>query len=494
MQSTDNNGRVKEVKNLFDEVGSFFGALTGAKKPWTQAIIDAGFPNVSEERLEPLIGYLEFCLKQVVANNELGGIMELLNGEFLMPAPGGDPIRNPEVLPTGRNMHALDPTAIPTTAAVEVVNATVRKLIENLQKTNGGTYPESIAFTLWGTDNIKTYGESLAQVLYLVGVRPIADSLGRVNKVELIPLEELGRPRIDVVVSCSGVFRDLFINQMNLMDRGIKMAAEADEPADQNFVRKHALEQAEELGVSLRDAAARVFSNSAGSYSANVGLAIENGGWEDEGQLQEQFLTRKGFAFNADKPGMMEQQADLFKSALKTVDVTFQNLDSSEISITDVSHYYDSDPTKVVESLRDDKKKPMSMMADTTTANAQVRSLSETVRLDARTKLLNPKFYEGMLSTGYEGVREIQKRLRNTMGWSATAGEVDNFVFEDANSVFIEDAEMQQRLLDTNPNAFRDMVTTFLEANGRGYWDTSDENIERLQELYAEVEDRIEGV
>lgn len=493
-QSTGMDGRVKEVKSFFDDLGGIFGQMMGGKKPWTKAIIDAGFPKVQEERLEGVMKYLEFCLKQVVANNELSGIMELLNGEFLMPAPGGDPIRNPDVLPTGRNMHALDPSAIPTAAAVEVANDVVRKLLEKLKDENNGMYPESIAFTLWGTDNIKTYGESLAQVLALVGVRPVPDSLGRVNKVELIPLEQLGRPRIDVVVSCSGVFRDLFINQMNLMDRGIKMAAEADEPLEMNFVRKHALEQAEELGVSLRDAACRVFSNSAGSYSANVGLAIENGGWEDETQLQEQFLTRKGFAFNADKPGMMEQQADLFRAALKRVDVTFQNLDSSEISITDVSHYYDSDPTKVVQGLRDDKKKPVSLMADTTTANAQVRTLAETVRLDARTKLLNPKFYEGMLSTGYEGVREIQKRLRNTMGWSATAGEVDNFVFEDANAVFIEDTEMQKRLLDTNPNAFRDMVTTFLEANGRGYWETSEENIERLQELYAEVEDRIEGV
>merc|ERR1712176_387047 len=493
-QSTDANGRVKEVKDAFSDVGVFFGNMLGQKRPWTQAIIDAGFPKIDESRLEGVMQYLEFCLKQVVANNELGGIMELLNGDFLMPAPGGDPIRNPEVLPTGRNMHALDPASIPTTAAVEVSESVVRKLLEKLKDENDGMYPESIAFTLWGTDNIKTYGESLAQVLALAGVKPVADSLGRVNKVELIPIEELGRPRIDVVVSCSGVFRDLFSNQMNLMDRGIKMAAEADEPAEMNFVRKHAIEQAEELNVSVREAAARVFSNSAGSYSANVGLAIENGGWEGEEQLQEQFLTRKGFAFNADKPGMMEQQADLFKSALKTVDVTFQNLDSSEISITDVSHYYDSDPTKVVEGLRDDKKKPMSLMADTTTANAQVRSLSETVRLDARTKLLNPKFYEGMLSTGYEGVREVQKRLRNTMGWSATAGEVDNFVFEDANSVFIDDEEMQQRLLNTNPNAFRDMVTTFLEANGRGYWETSEENIEKLQQLSAEVEDRIEGI
>lgn len=493
-QSTDANGRVKEVKDAFSDVGVFFGNMLGQKRPWTQAIIDAGFPNVQEERLTPLFTYLEFCLKQVVANQELEGISQLLSGGFLMPAPGGDPIRNPGVLPTGRNMHALDPASIPTTAAIEVANSVVRKLLEKLKEENDGMYPESIAFTLWGTDNIKTYGESLAQVLALVGVRPVADSIGRVNKVELIPAEELGRPRIDVVVSCSGVFRDLFINQMNLMDRGIKMAAEADEPVEMNFVRKHALEQAEELKITVREAAARVFSNSAGSYSANVGLAIENGGWEDEAQLQEQFLTRKGFAFNADKPGMMEQQADLFKAALKNVDVTFQNLDSSEISITDVSHYYDSDPTKVVQGLRNDKKKPLSFMADTTTANAQVRSLSETVRLDARTKLLNPKFYEGMLSTGYEGVREIQKRLRNTMGWSATAGEVDNFVFEDANEVFIDDVEMQQRLLDTNPNAFRDMVTTFLEANGRGYWETSEENIERLQQLYAEVEDRIEGI
>merc|ERR1719297_416572 len=479
---------------MFDDMGGIMSNIMGQKRPWTQAIIDAGFPKVQEERLTPLFTYLEFCLKQVVANQELGGITELLNGGFLMPAPGGDPIRNPGVLPTGRNMHALDPAAIPTTAAVEVADSVVRKLLEKLKDENDGMYPESIAFTLWGTDNIKTYGESLAQVLALAGVRPMPDSLGRVNKVELIPLEELGRPRVDVVCNCSGVFRDLFINQMNLMDRGIKMAAEADEPVEQNFVRKHAIEQAEELNVSVREAAARVFSNSAGSYSANVGLAIENGGWEGEQQLQEQFLTRKGFAFNADKPGMMEQQADMFKAALKKVDVTFQNLDSSEISITDVSHYYDSDPTKVVAGLRDDKVKPMSLMADTTTANAQVRSLSETVRLDARTKLLNPKFYEGMLSTGYEGVREIQKRLRNTMGWSATAGEVDNFVYEDANDTFIKDEAMQKRLLETNPNAFRDMVTTFLEANGRGYWDTDEENVERLQELYQEVEDRIEGI
>ena len=176
-QSTDSNGRVKEVKNAFDEMRTFFGDILGQKKPWTQAIIAAGFPDVEEEHLVPLIGYLDFCLKQIVANNELGGIMELLNSQFMMPAPGGDPIRNPDILPTGRNMHTLDPSAIPTSAAVEVSSGVVEKLLEKLRDDNDSMFPESIAFTLWRTDNIKTYGESLDQVLALVGVRPVADSL-----------------------------------------------------------------------------------------------------------------------------------------------------------------------------------------------------------------------------------------------------------------------------------------------------------------------------
>jgi magnesium chelatase subunit H len=237
-----------------------------------------------------------------------------------------------------------------------------------------------------------------------------------------------------------------------------------------------------------------VFSNASGSYSSNINLAVENSTWESEEELQEMYLKRKSFAFNSDNPGMMDDNRQVFESALKTAEVTFQNLDSSEISLTDVSHYFDSDPTKVISSLRKDGKKPAAYIADTTTANAQVRTLSETVRLDARTKMLNPKWYEGMLSHGYEGVRELSKRLVNTVGWSATAGAVDNWVYEETNETFIKDEAMQQRLLNLNPHSFRRMVTTLLEANGRGYWETDESNLDRLRELYQEIEDRIEGV
>jgi cobalamin biosynthesis Mg chelatase CobN len=155
--------------------------------------------------------------------------------------------------------------------------------------------------------------------------------------------------------------------------RAIKLAAEQDEPDEMNFVRKHAKQQAAEMGMSLRDAATRVFSNSSGSYSSNVNLAVENSSWSDESQLQEMYLKRKSFAFNSDRPGAGgEEGRDIFERALKTVDVTFQNLDSSEISLTDVSHYFDSDPTKLVQGLRTDGKAPSSYIADTTTANAQV--------------------------------------------------------------------------------------------------------------------------
>ncbi|MDH6056426.1 magnesium chelatase subunit H [Umezakia ovalisporum] len=484
---TDAQGRVSLVSRL-----NFFNM--GKKQPWVEVLHQAGYPQVDTAALKPLFEYLEFCLQQVCADNELGALLQGLEGEYILPGPGGDPIRNPDVLPTGKNIHALDPQAIPTTAAVQSAKIVVDRLLARNKAENSNQWPETIACVLWGTDNIKTYGESLAQIMWMIGVRPLPDALGRVNKLELIPLEELGRPRIDVVINCSGVFRDLFINQMNLLDQGVKMAAEADEPLEMNFVRKHALQQAEEMGINLRQAATRVFSNASGSYSSNINLAVENSTWDSEAELQEMYLKRKSFSFNSDNPGMMDESRQLFESTLKTADATFQNLDSSEISLTDVSHYFDSDPTKLVANLRGDGKKPASYIADTTTANAQVRTLSETVRLDARTKLLNPKWYEGMLSHGYEGVRELSKRLVNTTGWSATAGAVDNWIYEETNETFIKDEAMQKRLMNLNPHSFRKIVSTLLEVNGRGYWETSEENLDRLRQLYQEVEDRIEGI
>ena len=231
-----------------------------AKEPWIKALHDAGYKNVDGEATKPLMEYLEFCLEQVCADNELGGLLKALEGEYVLPGPGGDPIRNPDVLPTGKNIHALDPQSIPTTAAVQSAKVVVDRLLERQRLDNGGKYPETIATVLWGTDNIKTYGESLAQMLWFVGVKPGArfprsgqqagaDSPGRV-----------GTPPASISWSTAPAYSETcFINQMALLDRGVKMAAEADEPLEMNFVRKHAMEQAEEMGCTLRQAATRIF-------------------------------------------------------------------------------------------------------------------------------------------------------------------------------------------------------------------------------------------
>jgi magnesium chelatase subunit H len=362
-----------------------------------------------------------------------------------------------------------------------------------------GQYPETIAMVLWGTDNIKTDGEGVAQCLYLMGARAIADGLGKVSNVKLLSLKELGRPRIDVVATVSGIFRDLMPNQMQLIDRAVRLAAEADEPVEMNFIRKHVLDEMAK-GTSFEEAATRVFSNAPGQYGANVNFMVDSSQWEDDSELSEAFLNRKGFAYGIKVDG--DGARRLMESALAKVQLSFQNVDSAEIGITDVDHYYEylGGITKTVEKLNGGKRPP-AFVADSMSATSgglgqgnNIKTLEEAVRLESRTKLLNPKWYEGMLKFGYEGVREIEVRVSNTYGWSATASAVDNWVYSDIDKTFVNDSEMRQRLTELNPYSFKGIVGRLLEANSRGFWEVDAATIERLKDIYAGLEDEIEGL
>lgn len=208
-KTTNSKGQVVDVTSKLSSILGF-----GLSEPWVEYLSQTKFIRADRDKLRTLFGFLGECLKLIVADNELGALKTALEGSYVEPGPGGDPIRNPKVLPTGKNIHALDPQSIPTAAAMKSAKIVVERLLERQKADNGGKYPETIALVLWGTDNIKTYGESLAQVMWMLGVEPVTDGLGRVNRVEPVSVEELGRPRIDVVVNCSGVFRDLFINQV----------------------------------------------------------------------------------------------------------------------------------------------------------------------------------------------------------------------------------------------------------------------------------------
>ncbi len=232
----------------------------------------------------------------LAVDSELGAIVHALDGGYIAPAPGGDVLRTPAVLPTGRNIHGFDPFRIPSAFATRDGAKQAQRLIDR-HAADGAAPPESVAMVLWGTDNLKTEGAQIAQVMALMGARPRFDGYGRLCGAELIPLADLGRARIDVVVTLSGIFRDLLPMQTRMIAEAAWLATVADEPEDQNFIRKHSLAHAAKLGVDLDTAALRVFSNAEGAYGANVNLLIDAGVWSDENELADSYETRKGFAY-----------------------------------------------------------------------------------------------------------------------------------------------------------------------------------------------------
>lgn len=439
-----------------------------------------------------LRSFLSDLLRNLTADNELPGLLHGLRGGFVQPSPSNDIVRDPRVVPTGRNVYSLDPSRAPSAVAVERAMALTHELLERAVAA-GGAIPETVAVVLWGSDNLKTDCEGVAQVLALMGARPVPDELGTISEVALVPLTELGRPRVDVVATVSGIFRDLLGAQMRLIDRAARMAAAADEPTELNFVRKHALAHAAALGIPLDEAATRVFANAPGSYGAHVNHMIESGAWEEDGQIADAYLSRKGFTLG--RGGEWRDSRPLLERALATVEVSFQNIDSFEVGISDIDTYYESlgGVTKSVEHLRG--RRPEVLVADAVSAaTGRVGTLAQMVRLETRAKLLNPKWYEAMLAHGYEGAREIEARVSHTYGWSATTGAVEGWVYQSVAETYALDAAMRERLAALNPYAAAGMVRRLLEASGRGFWEADEATLEQLRAIYEDLEDRLEGV
>jgi len=422
---------------------------------------------------------------------ELAGILRALDGRFIRPAPGGDVMRMPDVLPTGRNLHGFDPFRIPSAYAVQDGARQAERLLERYMS-DAHPFPETIAMVLWGTDNLKTEGAPIAQALSLIGAAPRFDSYGRLAGARLLPLDDLTHPRIDVVISLSGIFRDLMPLQIKLLAEAAYLAASADEPIERNFVRKHALAFLEANGGDIETAALRVFGNADGAYGSNVGNLVESGRWEDEDELAETYTRRKGFAYG--RVGAPIQQPQLLKSVLAGVDLAYQNLDSVELGVTTVDNYFDT-LGGISRAVKQAKGSVAPVyIGDQTKGPGVVRSLNEQVALETRTRMLNPKWYEGMLKHGYEGVRQIETHVTNTMGWSATTGQVEPWVYERLTQTYVLDAEMRERMASLNPTASAKIANRLLEAHDRGYWTPDPELLSALQNAGDELEDRLEGV
>ena len=439
----------------------------------------------------PLLKELASLNLALSSNGELDGIVRALNGQYIRPVTGGDLLRTPEILPTGRNIHGFDPFRLPSAFAVKDGAAQAQRLIDR-SLADSGHLPETVAMVLWGTDNLKSEGAQIAQVMALLGARPRFDSYNRLAGAELISLAELGRPRIDVVITLSGVFRDLLPLQTRMMAEAALFAAQADEPAELNFVRRHSLTHQAEHGCDLETASLRVFSNAEGAYGANVNLMIDNGGWSDPDELADSFERQKGYAYGV--KGTPKRQAGLLSSALKTVDCAYQNLESVELGITAIDQYVDAlgGISRAVTRARG-VAAPV-YIGDQTQGSGTVRSLQEQVALETRTRILNPVWTEGLLRHGYEGVRQIEGSVTTTMGWSATTGEVDPWVFQRISETYVLDAAMRERIAALNPKASARVANRLIEASDRNYWSPDEATLAALHAASDELEDRLEGV
>lgn len=443
--------------------------------------------RVPAHESEPLFALLARIRAQLEENHEIDTLVRGLRGEYIEPGPGADIIQNPEILPTGRNIHAINPYAIPSVAAFRKSEAVAAALLDRYLKEQG-RYPEAIGMVLWGMDNIKTQGEGLAQALWLMGVEPRRDGLNRVTDVEPVPLDRLGRPRIDVVMTVSGIFRDLFGTSMEVLDRAVRRVAALDEPPEKNFVRKHVMAS----GAGFDEAATRVFSNAPGSYGTNVNFLVSGGHWAKAEELGRLFVTRKCFAYGRALDG--RAAGELMERALAQVDLTFQNIDSVEVGITDVDHYFEylGGLTQAVEQRAG--RQPQVYLSDALAPAPRIRSAAEVIRLETRTKTLNPKWLESMLKHGYSGVAEIEHHVTNTFGWSATAGAVDGWVYEEIANTYLMDEGMFDRLRAANPHATRSLAARLMEAHGRGFWTADGAAIEKLRGILGGLEDQLEGV
>ena len=452
--------------------------------------------ELSAEETRPVLRLLETVTEKLKTNDELDSLVRALRAEFIEPGPGADIIQNPDILPTGRNTHAINPYGVPSAAAFARSEAVANSLLDRYRQENG-RYPEAMALVLWGLDNIKTQGEGVAQALWLLGTRPVRDALNRTTNVEAIPLAELARPRIDVVMTVSGIFRDLFSPTVQLLDKAVRLVAHLDEPLESNYVRKHVLQQVEQDACDLDDAAVRVFSNAPGNYGTNVNFMVMDSQWEREETLGDLFVTRKCFAYGRDSKGRAIEGREArvaMDRALARVEATYQNIDTFEIGLTDVDHYFEylGGVSKAVEKRA--KSRPAIYLSDTLSRDVKIRTLEETVRLETRAKTLNPKWYDGMLKHGFRGVAEIENHVSNTFGWSATADAVDDWIYSEVANTFLFDETMLERLRDLNPHSAHSLVQRLLEANGRGYWDVDESVLEKLRDISRSLEDQLEGV
>jgi cobaltochelatase CobN len=428
---------------------------------------------------------------RIEESKEISSLLKAYEGEYIRAGPSGLITRgHEEVLPTGRNFYSLDPYRVPTRAAWSVGRRLSEVMISKY-KGETGTFPENIAFDWMASDVMTTDGEVMSEILFLIGVEPVWLTNGRVGSFTILPIETLGRPRIDVTVRTSGIIRDNFQNCYELLDEAIQAVAELDENPEDNYLRKHVLKAVQDNGWNWRDATLRLFSGRPGAYGGGITLAIAASAWKTEEDLVNIYVSGNSYAYGKNIAGKKAQ--DQFISSLSTVSVTFNKVHSDEYDLLSCCCYYGTHGGLTAAARHFSGHEVRPYYGDTREPeHIEVRFLSDEIRRIVRTKLLNPKWIEGMKEHGYKGASDMMKRIHHVYGWEACTQEVDDWIFDDIAETFVNDSEMRQFFQENNPFALEEIARRLLEAHQRNLWNADEEILERLKNNYLEIESWME--
>ena len=458
-------------------------------------------PEEWQRKIVALANYIveEIYPRLMAAANEMEHTLAALAGRYVPPGPSGSPSAGGvDLLPSGRNFYGVDPRALPSQAGWIAGKKLGDRMIEKYIG-DEGKYPENIGMVLWSGPNMRSSGQDIAEFLYLLGIKPVwqKGSL-RVTGLEVIPLEELKRPRIDVTARISGLFRDTLPHLAELMDNAVLMAAKLDESDDDNFVRKHIREESrllEKGGASAddawRNAAFRVFGDAPGTYGSGINIVLDSKNWESEKDLADVYVRWGGHAFGGGRRG--EYQPELFKKRLANMELTVKNEDSHDMNILSSDDYNGFHGGMIAAVKSFGNKEPVSYVGDSANRGApKMRTVAEEMQRVVRTESLNPKYIEGLMQHGYKGAMDMANRLNISFQWDATSNVMEDWMYNDYAQKYAFDPKVQQWMKKVNPWALQNIAETLLEAEQRQMWNADDETKEKLQELYLSVEGEIE--
>jgi cobaltochelatase CobN len=468
------------------------------KVDWEPGVVPALVADLLGRPDDGVAAVLRFGCAELVprlagTTAELTNVLRALDGRFVEPGPSGSPTRGlVSVLPTGRNFYSVDPKAVPSRNAFDVGAALAESLLSRHRDDTGG-WPRSVGLTVWGTSAMRTQGDDIAEVLALLGVRPVWDDASRrVTGLDVVGLAELGRPRIDVVLRISGFFRDAFPHVIALVDDAIDTVARLDESDADNFVAAHYRADLEEHGDDRR-ARTRIFGSKPGAYGAGLLPLIDSREWRTDADLAEVYATWGGYAYGRGLDGAAAR-GDM-EQAFSRIAVAAKNVDTREHDIADSDDYfqYHGGMVAMVRSLTGSD--PAAYVGDSAVPHAvRTRSLAEETRRVFRSRVVNPRWISAMQRHGYKGAFELAATVDYLFGFDATAGVVDDWMYSKLAESYVHDDGVQQFLRQSNPWALRGMTERLLEAADRGLWAQPDPaELDALRAVYLDLEGDLEG-